>query len=66
MREQALIHKAVIKSNYAAVNSLLHSAIVIRELLAETIEITGNATDKTVREFAKRNLESFLPDSVVN
>ena len=56
MREITPIHRAVIKSNYAAVNSMLQSAITIRRLLQERIEMPTES----------KMLVSFVPRSIID
>jgi ankyrin repeat protein len=56
MREITPIHRAVIKSNYAAVNSMLQSAITIRRMLQERIETPSES----------KMLLSYVPRSILD
>jgi hypothetical protein len=56
MREITPIHRAVIKSNYAAVNSMLQSAITIRRILQERIETPSES----------KMLQSYIPRSILD
>ena len=53
LREITPIHRAVIKSNYAAVNSLLQSAITIRLLLSRSVGMQQTLNDMLPRTMSE-------------